>query len=235
MATLNVKNVDPNNPVTIESDDGSESVEIAADGQEELGLVLLRSKSFAEKMRQGGLDFVKTQNPGKERYLLARQVMPRLLRALGGDAVELHQRLQSQIRSLESKGRLYNRNWDRADAELQQAKAAKASASHLFKSVDYFLKAKPEQDAVDTIQGELEVLQAEDLQQTGKPFEQWFEEFESKKLELEIAERRLAAAEQTYITAHASLKAALEDASKDFEKVDNGTLGIGNKIPALNP
>lgn len=235
MATLNVKNVDPNNnPVTIEPDDGSEGVTIDGGGQEELELPLLRSKSFAEKMRAGQIDFVKTQNPEKERYLLARQVMPRLLRAIGGDFVELHGRMKSQTHSLEKKWQLYNRNWDKADAEFQQAKAAKAVAIQLHDSVNYFLKAKPEADDVATIEGELADLKAQDLDDLGKTFEEWLEEFEAMTRKLEIAERRLAAAEQAHVTAHASLKAALKDAAEDFEKVDNATLSIGNKIPDLD-
>ncbi len=215
--------------VTIQADTGSASETIDPNSDKPLELALLRSRSFAQLMAEGKIKLVEITSPTKEQYLLARQILPRLLRHLGGDFAELHQRMQSEIVGLEKKRRSYNRHWDKAEGAIEQAEAAKDAAHHLYRGVHHFLKTKPEQDAVDAVMAQLATLQAEDLSETGKLFEQWLEEFETKTAELELAERRLAAAEQAYVTVFASRKRALKKASDDFATADHET-DIGSRI-----
>ena len=227
---LKIRNVDPDNPVTVEPDSGGGAVTIAAAGDKDLEARLLESRSFAALLAKGKLQFAEPANPSREQYLLARRVLPRLLRSLGSDLVGLHSQVRTATGGLDALRQSYNRSWGSTHKLLESAEASAKPADSLFRAVNHFLKTKPEEDDVAKIEGQLAALQKEDLAVTKRPFAVWLAEFEARKKELEQARKRLAAAQAVYIAPMAQLKQSLKAASDDFQAAD-ADADIGEAIP----
>jgi hypothetical protein len=227
---LKIRNIDPDNPVTVEPDSGSGKVTIPAAGDKDLEARLLESKSFAALLAAGKLQFSEPANPTKEQYLLARQVLPRLLRSLGSDLAGLHSQVRTATGGLDALRETYNRSWSTTHDLLEAAKSSAKPADHLFRAINHFLKTKPEEDEVAKIEAQLTALQKEDLAVTKRPFAVWLADFEAKKKELEQAKKRLAAAQAVWIAPLAQLKQALKDASDRFQTTDPDA-DIGDEIP----
>ncbi|HWM92958.1 MAG TPA: hypothetical protein VN493_19500 [Thermoanaerobaculia bacterium] len=227
---LKIRNIDPDNPVTVEPDSGGGAVTIAAAGDKDLEARLLESKSFAALLAVGKLQFSEPVNPTKEQYLLARRVLPRLLRSLGADLVGLHSQVRTATGGLDALREKYNRSWGATHELLESAESSAKPADHLFRAVNHFLKTKPEEDEIAKVEAQLTALQKEDLAVTKRPFAVWLADFEAKKKELEQAKKRLAGAQAAWLAPLAQLKQALKDASDDFQAADPAA-DIGDEIP----
>lgn len=229
--TLKIKNED-NAQIVVAPDSGGAPVLVDAGQEAELTATHLTSRSFSDHLAAGRARFVETVNPTKEQYLLARRVLPGLLRSLGGRFVGIHGLMEDSMGALARMREAYNKSWAKTEAEIVDAEDASKGAEHLFRAVNHFLKLKPEEDALAQIEAELAALQAEDLGQTGKPFAQWLAEFQAKAEELADAEKTLAVAASVYITPHAELKQAVKNAWDAFKVADH-TTDIGAEVPAF--
>ena len=118
----------------------------------ELSVHYLSSQSFSDHLVAGRARFVEVANPSKEQYLLARQVLPGLLRRLGGQFVQVHGRLEASSDALSRLRETYNKSWAKTETVIIGAEGASKGADHLFRAVNHFLKVKPEEDAVAQIE-----------------------------------------------------------------------------------
>ena len=70
--------------VTIDADSGPDAVDVADGAEADLEERFLRGTSFQGHVDSGRLRFVLTPSPTAEQYMLARRIMPVLLRNSGG-------------------------------------------------------------------------------------------------------------------------------------------------------
>ncbi len=230
-AKLKIENVDTN-PVQIDPDGDGDSVTINTGQNAELEAALLTSRKFAQLLNEGRIRFVKTPVPTTEQYELARLVFPKLIRTLGGDFVEIHDAVLAARQQLLALHAKYNKQWTVAEQTLIVAEQAAAGAKHLAEGANHFFSTKPETNAIAALEAELLVLKDEDLNQSGKPFNVWLEEFEAKNHELHVAEQKLALVERAYFNPLADLRDRLDVVQAELAVVDHAT-DIGAQVPSF--
>ncbi len=231
-ATLRVRNEDAA-PIRVESDGGSvEPVVIAPSADADLGGRLLSSRSFRTLLASGKVRFIETPSPTDAQYRLARQVMPLLLKKVGGPIVALADLLGTAKESLNGKRLDYNQRHAGAVAVIQDGKDSAEAADHLYRGCNHFLNSKLEEAVVTGLEADITALEAEDLDVSGRSLQEWFAERDAKQEELQAAQAALEAAERQYVDPLAGLKQAVQEASTTFAAADPST-DVGAALPTF--
>lgn len=228
--TLRIKNVDAN-PVDIEPDGGDTApVTVAPNADADLGGQLLSSKSFRALMAEGKVRFIETPNPTPAQFHLARAVLPRLLRRVGGPIVSLADLLETAKESLDAKRSDYNQRHGAAKSVFQESQDTAQSADHLFRGANHFLNTKLEEATVAQVEAEIAVLESEDLGISGRTLQEWFADRDARQAELEAAQAALATASERIVAPLAGLLQEVKNAATTFAAVDPNT-DIGAPLP----
>jgi hypothetical protein len=226
--SLRVKNVS-HATVTLELDNQSDAIEIAADQEVDLAERFLLTRNFMSAIEAGTLSFVLPISPHNEQYNLARRLMPRLLSEVGSPLIQLHARAKAAKETMQGYRDAYNKSWDAAKTILERGKIRAQAANLLFQSLAHFLNVYPEEALVAQINQEITELEKEDLDATGRTLAKWFVERDQKQVELERAKARLEQAKQDYEQRYQALSEELKSSAKGLAEIDSNQ-DIGQKL-----
>lgn len=226
--SLRVKN-ESDALVTVQLDNQSAQLDIAADQEVDLAENFLLTRSFATLLEAGKLSFVLISSPNNEQYNLARRLLPRFLSQIGSPLIQLHSRAKTAVKTMQKHRDNYNKSWDAIEKVLEQGETNSQTADFLSQGVEHFLNTAPEEALVNQLKQEIADLEGEDLEETGRELAEWFAERNQKQKELEKAEARLAKAKQDYQQRYQTLIDKLKESADGLKTIDSSQ-DIGQKL-----
>ncbi len=123
----------------------------------------------------------------------------------------------------------YNQLWSFTEAKIKEAENAAEAADCLFEGLSILaLHTQPEESKVAQIEEEIQTLENEDLGQTNRPLDEWYQARQAKEKELEKAQAQLETAREHYVAPFERLLESLEQAVNAFQTADHKS-NIGKK------
>jgi hypothetical protein len=181
VATLKIKN---ESGAKIEFPTPGGAVKLDAGASADLNEKQLKSSALAEAVLLGRVSFTAAGNPSAEQTALAKAILPAIVTGANARLTQLKARFdQSQAELLRLRD-AFNKTWKVAEASLGATKNGVSGWPTVRKAVKALIldaeREAPEvaekRDALKALQKELKDLKKEDLGQSGRSLEDWYQD-----------------------------------------------------------
>jgi small-conductance mechanosensitive channel len=239
VATLKIKN---ESGAKIEFATPAGAVKLDAGASAELNEQQLKSTALADAMLLGKVSLTTPANPSAEQIALAKAVLPPIVTGARARLTQLKARFdQSQAELLRLRD-AFNKTWKVAEASLGATKSGVSGWPTVRKAVKALIldaeresaEVTDKRDALKALQKELKDLKKEDLGQSGRSLEDWYQD--RAALERAIAEATEALDSLARRQSN-PLVAELESIEEHIGVIDalKADKAIGGEIPKFGP